>query len=73
MAECELRQRKKEEDRGEKLQENKEEAKSGEQDQPQTENKSEPVSLAFIWSFCQNNSFILCLYYKNINICMLFI
>lgn len=42
MAECELRQRKKEED-GEVNKQDKEEIKHDEQDQVKTENKSEPV------------------------------
>lgn len=43
MAECELRQRKKEDDGEVNLQENKEETKSTEQDQVHIENKPEPI------------------------------
>jgi len=49
MAECELRQRKKEDDEEVNLQENKEEIKSAEQDQVHTENKPEQVRFIFVY------------------------
>lgn len=48
MAECELRQRKKEDDTSDKLQKDDEEIKFVEQDQDQTEDKPEPVRCILI-------------------------
>lgn len=48
MAECELRQRKKEDDGEINLQEDKEEMKSAEQDKVHSENKSEPVRFILV-------------------------
>jgi len=56
MAECELRQRKKEDDGEVNLQEDKEEIKSAEQDQVHIENKPEPVRFIFVY-LCQNSQF----------------
>jgi len=59
MAECELRQRKKEDDGEVNLQEDKEEIKSAEQDQVHIENKPESVRFIFVY---------VCLYSKLSNI-----
>lgn len=61
MAECELRQRKKEDDGEVNLQEDKEEIKSAEQDQVHNENKPEPVRFIFVY---------VCLYSQLSNILM---
>lgn len=49
MAECELRQRKKEDDGEVNLQKDKEEIKSAEQGQLHIENKPEPVRFIFVY------------------------
>jgi len=64
MAECELRQRKKEDDGEINLQEDKEEIKSAEQDQVRSENKLEPVR--FILLICgrmHNTNFLIHFFY----------
>jgi len=56
MAECELRQRKKEDDGEVNLQKDKEEIKSAEQDKVHIENKPDPVRFILVYS-CWNSQF----------------
>lgn len=62
MAECELRQRKKEGHDGNELQESNEEIKSVGSDPVQTENKSELVRFIPIWPV-QLNFIVLCVFF----------